>query len=659
MTVRPQLMRCSLSKFAKSTSVSIPYASDIRNGKRGPHPRHWQALAGLVGVSNSRSAAPRALELTGGLVGLSGATTGSIRPSTGTQIQERGEQYLTTKAPSRPHDDIVAILPSRYRNTLSEAERRLLRATSEGEVACCGGSMSDENNDPAHADRWHRDREIRADLVRWICITEEASKKVDPHGVQAYGAKVIGTLDLSFAKVPFPIRLVRCRVAAELNLGHSKIRGLDLGGTSAMSVSLEGAEVAGDVMLREFTCRGEVRLLGTRIDGILDCSGCILRNPNDKVLSADEAEIRGGVFLFDVSTDGEVRLPGAHIGGNLECDRASFKNTGGKALDADGADIRGSVFLRNNFSADGQLTLIGTRIGGALDCSQGRFGAVHFYTTSVRGTFAWKEVRGVTLLNLRDAAVGVMWDDEESWPQAGGLFLDGFVYGNIVDGPTDALLRLEWLNRQGEFKPQPYRQLAKVLRELGDDDGAKQVLYELEDRVRARDRRLLLHAPARLLRFTEDSLSDVTVGYGIYPGRVIWYVASLTILGWIIHRRAQNAGRMVPTDKDAYTEFRASGHAPGHYPRFSPFVYSLENCLPLVKLGQDDRWQADPSADPVMSSTHTDAGFGRLRNLLSVRIPNLAISPVFLRWFRWIMIGLGWILATFFVAAVTGIIKAS
>lgn len=46
--VQPQLTRCSLSKIAKTISVSIPYASDIRNGNRRPDPRHWQALAELV-----------------------------------------------------------------------------------------------------------------------------------------------------------------------------------------------------------------------------------------------------------------------------------------------------------------------------------------------------------------------------------------------------------------------------------------------------------------------------------------------------------------------------------------------------------------------------------------------------------------------------------
>jgi len=30
--------------------VSVPYAADIRAGRRRPHPRYWQALARIIGV---------------------------------------------------------------------------------------------------------------------------------------------------------------------------------------------------------------------------------------------------------------------------------------------------------------------------------------------------------------------------------------------------------------------------------------------------------------------------------------------------------------------------------------------------------------------------------------------------------------------------------
>jgi transcriptional regulator with XRE-family HTH domain len=38
-----------LSQIAAALGVSIPYASDIRRGRRRPHPRHWKALGGLAG----------------------------------------------------------------------------------------------------------------------------------------------------------------------------------------------------------------------------------------------------------------------------------------------------------------------------------------------------------------------------------------------------------------------------------------------------------------------------------------------------------------------------------------------------------------------------------------------------------------------------------
>ena len=49
--IQPRLVGATLSAIASAISVSIPYASDIRKGRRRPHPRHWPALAVLVNVS--------------------------------------------------------------------------------------------------------------------------------------------------------------------------------------------------------------------------------------------------------------------------------------------------------------------------------------------------------------------------------------------------------------------------------------------------------------------------------------------------------------------------------------------------------------------------------------------------------------------------------
>jgi hypothetical protein len=49
--IQPRLPGITYSAIASALGVSKPYAADIRSGRRRPHPRHWEALAELVGVS--------------------------------------------------------------------------------------------------------------------------------------------------------------------------------------------------------------------------------------------------------------------------------------------------------------------------------------------------------------------------------------------------------------------------------------------------------------------------------------------------------------------------------------------------------------------------------------------------------------------------------
>jgi hypothetical protein len=48
--ILPKLAEITVRVLASAIDVSLPYAGDIRASRRRPHPRHWQALAGLVGV---------------------------------------------------------------------------------------------------------------------------------------------------------------------------------------------------------------------------------------------------------------------------------------------------------------------------------------------------------------------------------------------------------------------------------------------------------------------------------------------------------------------------------------------------------------------------------------------------------------------------------
>src|SRR6266511_2043603 len=282
-------------------------------------------------------------------------------------------------------------------------ERRVLAGAASGELV----DLSDLSD---------KQRVVSADLIRRLCVGPETAD-VDPRGIRIKGARIVEPLDLSFCTVPHPLRFEATTFDAmpdlswanlpalwiedssfpglqaqgirvdDLRLGSSEITGevrlvntriggqVDCSGatlTSENGVTLmaEGAEIDGDMVLREgFSAIGEVRLIGARIAGQLDCSGAKLTNKGGVALFADGAEMSGDVCLRDgFSATGEVRLLGAKIGGLLYLSGATLTNEGGVALFADGAVINGDVFLREGFSATGEVRLLGARIGGQLDC---------------------------------------------------------------------------------------------------------------------------------------------------------------------------------------------------------------------------------------------------------------------------------------------------
>ena len=50
--ILPRLQGVTVAKTATATGLSIQYCSRVRRTLNVPHPLHWQALAGLVGVSS-------------------------------------------------------------------------------------------------------------------------------------------------------------------------------------------------------------------------------------------------------------------------------------------------------------------------------------------------------------------------------------------------------------------------------------------------------------------------------------------------------------------------------------------------------------------------------------------------------------------------------
>lgn len=189
---------------------------------------------------------------------------------------------------------------------------------------------------------------------------------------------------------------------------------------------------------------------GTKIMGTLNFGGCQLPG-----LFGDELACNGSLLLRrGFIATGKVRLLGAQIAGNFECDDAEFNCKDGDVLWADGMVVEGRFFFR-------------------------------------------KLVSPVNGVSLAFSHVGCLTDDAESWGER--LVLDGFTYDSILGitdkAPTDALTRRAWLDKQSkahsvlngdgaDFRPQPWKQLAKVLREMGHAEDARQVAIAFEHRLR-------------------------------------------------------------------------------------------------------------------------------------------------------------------------------
>ncbi len=424
----------------------------------------------------------------------------------------------------------------------------------------------------------------------------------------------------------------------------------------ALDASL--ATITSGAFLRHgFRAEGEVRLQSARIGTVLDCDGGAFNNPprmnvsaSGYALTADGMRVNGRVAMGPgFRANGEVFVIGSQIGGDLDCGGGEFNNPaianttiGGRALSAHRISVGGNVFIRGGFSPKGEVSFSGASIEGNLEGTSAKFqGELNLESATVKGALMLSSLTEPEnlKLTLTNASIGALADDAAGWPQVGDLILDGLTYDRFSGpAPKDCKNRLRWLALQEPFLPQPYRQVAKVLREEGEAAGSVEVLYEMERRVRARDNRWWrTHLVNPALR--------LTVGYGYHPARAFWWLAGIVLIGFALYSAGYYVGSITPTDKVAYTTFKAARQFPAQDEGFHAFIYSVENSLPFVRLGQVDHWQPDPHPK---------------NQVWRVPILPFAVWLSFaglLRWYAWLQILSGWVLGTLFIAGVTGIIR--
>jgi len=362
---------------------------------------------------------------------------------------------------------------------LTDGELKLVRAAPRGEQAACGPvdiSCVQLADMPKHLEKSGKECEIRAALVRWLCTDNEAKRLVSPDGIRIGGAVISGPLDLYNGSVPFGLSFNSCRLTDNANLMDLEVGTLDLQGCWVLSITGDRARVKGSILLRNgFHADGCIKLVGVEVASDVDCSCATFKNLSDVALGLDRAKVNGSVYLNNgFQSEGAVQLSSARIGGSVTATGGTFKRdvNSGPALTLQGAEVSGDVQL-TGVHIDGDVDLPDIKVGHQLDCSNANINRAFGLEAGMIGsTFFWRNITlsKNTILDLINTRVGSLSDDSNSWPPKSKLFLDGFSYSHISD-PKDATSRLNWLSRQ-DFTRQPYRQLASVMREAGDEEGS-------------------------------------------------------------------------------------------------------------------------------------------------------------------------------------------
>jgi hypothetical protein len=569
---------------------------------------------------------------------------------------------------------------------------------------------------------------IRGAFLRFLALGGDGDAPVHEKGLELQAAVVKGAFDVRGCRDVGPLWLAHCWFEFEPVFHDAKIAVLSLQGSRVPGLKGDRAEVSGAVFLSDgFTAVGKVRLLGARVGGTLVCIDGTFHNAGGHALDCDQAQITGGVFLSGGFTaEGEVRLLGAAIGGGLWFDGGTFRNAGGKSLSCDGAKITGAMFLRNGFTAEGEVRLVGTEIGGDLACIGGTFrnpgdDALALEGTRIDGTLWLGPGAGAQTpaiirgsLNLQGAHANQVVDNPDFWPggaegapidetDTGGkptgrkltavIALDGFTYDRFSGGsPTDAATRLRWLQRQPEdhritdFRPQPYEQLVKVLREMGHEYDARKVAKARQDAERvARWHRNWPQKPLRALGAqAERFFLGVLAGYGYGSKRLIAMLLGLWLAGGVVYDAAERQGLMAPSNPIVFNDpklraacggegkrWTACPALPKEHTAFGAWFYSADVVTPIISFGLERDWAPIYSPPCAVDAQKCSAAlpegsvvepygsaWGWMLDALPARLRPWLPQPHALLWLvYWLQIVLGWGLSALLVAVLSGVMK--
>jgi len=314
-------------------------------------------------------------------------------------------------------------------------------------------------------------------------------------------------------------------------------------------IDLQHARLKHQLWLEKSRIEISIVAQNLRVDGTLSFESNYISGR----LDLNSARIAEALSLaFGTSFKDTVDLAGTNIGGRLVMRGASFAG----AVSLNGTTVTGPAFLDDGASFKGEVDLTGASFGSDLVLSNADFASTVRLTNAhigselrlgskVQPAARWGS-GPLELRNTRCASLQDRWptkkepEEASAWPAA--IDLEGFTYdllGGLLGGgggPADMRARPApsyeaWLARHRPFSPQPYKQLAKILRASGDPGKANDILYAARERQRDDCRQA-----GEWGKWLGMSLLKATIGYGL-GRRYFWalrWVALFTLLGTLL-----------------------------------------------------------------------------------------------------------------------------
>jgi hypothetical protein len=312
-------------------------------------------------------------------------------------------------------------------------------------------------------------------------------------------------------------------------------------------LKMDSIDISQHLFMRNNATFKDVAMGSAKIGGQLDMSGSNF----DGKLNMNSIDISQSLYLRDNAIFKDVDMNSAKIGGQLDMSYSKFDGE----LVMESIEIDKELYMRSSFfHKDQEIILYFSKIGSNFDLSDTTIGSIDLTASIIVGEFRLGSSRGhyptkwvgSSKMILRNTCVGTIQDahiESDSWPQ--NLEMDGFEYlrlgGFGAEGLADIANRdsswyKQWLDRDKTFSPQPYEQLAKILRGLGFPSKANEILYA--GRMRSRREACFQKEgkPRELARWFGLTLLQYTIGYGLGARyfRVLWWFGLFTLIGFFV-----------------------------------------------------------------------------------------------------------------------------